>query len=418
MLRKLSVRNFKSLADVSIVLPRLSVLFGVNAAGKSNILDAVHTLSMVGTQRTLMDGLGGPMTRGYPIEAFGLPDNGIAGLISKPAATFSLEADLGIDRVNGSPGGNFRYRIDVEIATNSGVLSNCHEYLAALTKGGRPKGIPAIEVDGNRLKIRRQSGGGRPRFEALRQNYSILSDPRLGEPAHKYIERARTELLDWRTYYFDPRTAMRRAMPPADVIDIGVFGDYVAPFLYKLKAGHRKHFDTVIRTVRAIIPSIDSLDVLLDQRRGTLDLFVRQNGIDYSARVVSEGTLRLIGLCAIAASPWRGSLLAFEEPENGVHPRRLELIARLLASVSLQQGCQVLVATHSPLFCSAVLREAWQRGDDEIALFNVRRQGKETKIDRFEPSGPLFDQAEVADALDQGEDDLFGSLILRGLIDE
>lgn len=63
MLRKLHVRRFKSLANVSIVLPRFSVLFGVNAAGKSNILDAVHTLAMIGTQRTLMDALGGPRSR-------------------------------------------------------------------------------------------------------------------------------------------------------------------------------------------------------------------------------------------------------------------------------------------------------------------------------------------------------------------
>ncbi|MDE2822677.1 MAG: ATP-binding protein, partial [Chloroflexota bacterium] len=179
-----------------------------------------------------------------------------------------------------------------------------------------------------------------------------------------------------------------------------------------------KHFEAVIRTVGAIIPSIETLDVVLDQRRGTLDLFVRQAGIDYSSRVVSEGTLRVIGLCAIAVNPWSGSLLAFEEPENGVHPRRLETIAQLLTAVSLEQGRQVIVATHSPLFCNAVIKEGWQRSNEDVALFNVRRQGSATTIERFEPRAPLFLEQEVGEALDHAGDDLFGALVLRGLIDE
>ncbi|MDE2822678.1 MAG: hypothetical protein OXK79_04155, partial [Chloroflexota bacterium] len=236
----MTIRNYKSLSDVSVELPRLSVLFGANAAGKSNFLDAVQTLSLIGTQRTLMDALGGPMTRGYPIEAFSLPANGIAGLLSEPTARFFLGADLAVTRRNGTRGGSYRYGISVEIATNSGVLSNCDEYLTALSARGATKGVPAIETEGDRLKIRRQSGGGRPRFEELRQNYALLSDPRLGNPAHKYIERTRSELFDWRTYYLDPRLSMRVAVPPLDVIDIGVFGEHIAPFLYKLKASHPK----------------------------------------------------------------------------------------------------------------------------------------------------------------------------------
>ena len=67
MLRNLKVRGFKSLKDVSIDLPRMAVLFGPNAAGKSNLLDAIQALSRIGTQRTLADALGEPI-RGYPLR--------------------------------------------------------------------------------------------------------------------------------------------------------------------------------------------------------------------------------------------------------------------------------------------------------------------------------------------------------------
>ena len=55
MLERLTVHDFKSLQDVTVELPRVAVFFGPNAAGKSNLLDAIQLLSRIGTERTLMD---------------------------------------------------------------------------------------------------------------------------------------------------------------------------------------------------------------------------------------------------------------------------------------------------------------------------------------------------------------------------
>ena len=415
MLEKLTVRNFKSLADVSVEFPRLAVLYGPNAAGKSNLLDAIQALSRIGTQRTLADALSDPV-RGYPIEAFTFPADGLPGLLSRNATSFTLESRVTTGKET------YQYRIEVQIQPDSGRLTTADEHLALLTAGGEPKGRPAIErLGAETLDIRRRSKG-RPRQEPLGLNYAVLSDPRLGGPEYRWMERTREELTEWRTYYLDPRVAMRAAQPPSDVRDIGVHGEHIAPFLYKLKAEHGKHFAAVLRTLRSMVPSIETLDVSLDRRQGTLDLLVRQDGIDYSSRIVSEGTLRVLGLCAIAVNPWGGSLLAFEEPENGVHPRRLELIAQLLLSLALDQERQVIVTTHSPLFCDAVLKEAHWRTDGSVALFSVRRVGRTTEIRRFRPMGPIFDSAdnrEIAQALASGtEDGLFEALLLRGLADE
>ena len=413
MLERLTVRGFKSLQDVTVDLPRMAVLFGPNAAGKSNLLDAIQALSRIGTERTLADAVGGPI-RGHPIEAFSFPSGGMIELLTMRSARFSVSADV----VAGTGRERYRYRCEVEITPGSGRLGVGDEYLSALARDGSPKGTPAIEQVDDQLRVRRQSGGGKPRFEPLLQNYAILSDPRLGSPGFPYIERVRRELADWRTYYLDPRVAMRAAQPPSDVRDIGLLGDHITPFLYKLQAEHSKHFQAVFRALRSIVPSVEDLSVELDKRRGTLDLLIRQGGVDYSSRIVSEGTLRVLALCAIAVNPWGGSLLAFEEPENGVHPRRLELIAQLLLSLALEQERQVVVTTHSPLFCDAILRGASSRPDD-IGLFNVRRIGQATAIEPFDTMGPLFKDHEIAAALtSRTEDGLFESLLLRGLIDD
>ena len=95
MLKQLRVRGFKSLADATFAFPRLTVLFGANAAGKSNVLDAVQALSRIGTLRTLSDALAEPI-RGYAIEAFSFPPSGLPGLFASQGAAFTLEADLEI----------------------------------------------------------------------------------------------------------------------------------------------------------------------------------------------------------------------------------------------------------------------------------------------------------------------------------
>jgi predicted ATPase len=411
MLRRLRVVNFKSLADVTIDLPRVAVLFGPNAAGKSNFLDAVQALSRIGTLRTLSDALAEPI-RGYPIESFSFPSGGLQALLSSSNPNFSLEADLTAGR------DSYRYRVITEIEPNSGRLSVEDEYLAPLGSKGDPKGRPVIEKVGESLHIRRKSKPAHPRQESVGLNHSILSDPRLGGIEYKAIERVRQELSGWRTYYLDPRVAMRAAQPPSDVRDIGVLGGEIAPFLYRLKAENEKYFFAASRTLRSIVPNVEGITIDLDKRRGTLDILIRQDGIDYSSRVVSEGTLRVLALCAIVVNPWGGSLLAFEEPENGVHPRRLELIVNLLLSLAMERGRQVIATTHSPLFCDAVLRGARSHPND-VGLFNVRRAGQATLVQPFDITGPLFKDQQIAEALTSGtEDGLFESLMLRGMLDE
>ena len=416
MLTKLTVRNFKSLGDVTLELPRLAVLFGPNAAGKSNILDAIQALSWMGNARTLFDALGEPFpVRGYAFEAFSFASGGLPALVRQGSTRFTLEADLTAGE------GLYRYRIEPAFDFRSGQLSVSDEYLALLGSTGTPKGKAAIERVDSKFHIRRKGRPAHPRQEQVGLNHSILSDRSLGEEnGYPWLEHVRNELFDWRTYYFEPRMQMRAEESPSDVFDIGIHGEHIVPFLYKLRAEHPNRFDAVFRTLRSIVPSIDSISVELDERRGTLNLLVRQAGIDYSSRVLSEGTLRVLALCAIAVNPWGGSLLALEEPENGIHPRRLDLIAQLLLSLVGRDGHQVVATTHSPLFAGAIL-EAKRRSSNpsDIGLFNVRHTMQGTVVEPFVVSGPLFADAEIAAGLaSRADDGVFEGLLLRGFIDE
>jgi Predicted ATPase len=231
------------------------------------------------------------------------------------------------------------------------------------------------------------------------------------------FERARAEFAGWRAYYLDPRVSMRNPAPPSDTSDIGTLGENIAAYLFVLKHSYKKNYAAVTRALRAVIPSISAVDVDLDERRGTLDISVVQDGIPFSSRVVSEGTLRVLALCAIAVNPRPASLVAFEEPENGVHPRRIESIADLLTSMVMSGKTQLVVTTHSPVFAGAMLRRKLQR-PGLIELFVCRRDGSSTVVEPLQDLGLLFGDQQIADALSApNEDRMLETMLLEGWVD-
>ena len=264
--------------------------------------------------------------------------------------------------------------------------------------------------------VRRVGERGQPRHEPVGLHHSVVSNLQFSGEKYPTFDRLRTELSSWRSYYLDPRVAMREAEPPREVNDIGSLGNWIAPFLFRLKTDKPQHFAAIRRAVGSAIPSITGLDVKLDERHATLDLEVIQDGVPFSSRVASEGTLRVIALCAIAMNPWPASLVAFEEPENGVHPNRIEVIADLLHGMPRRGVGQVVVTTHSPTLVASMLRKA-REGAKETSLMAVRRSGVSTEIRDFPTVEPLFTDSEVASALTSHEDSLVAAMLSRGGLD-
>ena len=195
MLTKLTVRNFKSLVDVTVEFPRLAVLFGPNAAGKSNLLDAIAALSGIGNVRTLSDVLDRPLpVRGHAFEAFSFPAGGLPDLVKQRNARFSLEADLAVGTER------YRYRVAPSIELRSGRLTVADEYLALLGRTGNPKGTPAIERVDSKLRVRRKGKPAHPREEPIGLNHAILSDRSLAGEQYRWIETVRRELGEWSTH--------------------------------------------------------------------------------------------------------------------------------------------------------------------------------------------------------------------------
>ena len=87
---------------------------------------------------------------------------------------------------------------------------------------------------------------------------------------------------------------------------------------------------------------------------GEVELSLLERGIAVPARVVSEGTLRILGLLALSGVEQAPALIGFEEPENGIHPRRIGAIAELLRNTTTSRETQLIVTTHSPILLDLI----------------------------------------------------------------
>ena len=407
MLKRIHIRGYKSLEDVEVSLSQLVVLFGPNAAGKSNFLDALQLLSKLGTSRTLKEAFDPPY-RGKPLESFTIGDGGIKGLLEQESLRFSIEADLSLSdtvinavnrqiremRQSSSENGfkdgdkvpapvrerDLRYRIEVEMLPQSGVLRVTDEYLAALTAKGEPTGKrkPFIEGQGEKIHLRLE-GQAHPTYYDRYLDHSILSMPHY-PPHYPHLVAARRELENWLFFYFEPRERMRAANPVKEVRHLGLMGEELAAFLNTMKSLDANRFKAVEKALHTLMPNFEGIEVDVSDL-GEVELRLKEGGVAMPARVLSEGTLRLLGLLALTGAEDAPALVGFEEPENGVHPRRIRLIAELLKTQEVLGQTQHIVTTHSPILPDLL-------ADD--CLYAVRRLNRKTHIDRFATSwGPL-----------------------------
>ena len=399
MLKRLHVKGYKSLVDVELSLEPLTLLIGPNASGKSNLLDALQLLAGLATGRTLKQAFD-PPCRGKPLESFHIGKQGIKGLLERDRLTFSIEADLQISdalaetvdrqiremrrrpqeddgskdtarRGAGVRERNLRYRVEVEMLPRTGILRVADEYLAALNSRGQPTGKrkPFIERYGGRRLHLRHEGQAHPTYYDLYLDHTILSQPHY-PPHYPHLIAARCELERWLFFYFEPRERMRAANPVKEVRHIGLMGEELVAFLNTLKAVHPGQFQAVEKALRSLMPNIDGIDLDVTDL-GEVELRIIEGGVAMPASVLSEGTLRMLGLLALASAE-APALVGFEEPENGVHPRRIELIAELLRTQRSLGQTQYIVTTHSPRLPDLL-------ADD--SLFVVRRRNGQTRID-------------------------------------
>src|SRR5208282_6729607 len=124
----------------------------------------------------------------------------------------------------------------------------------------------------------------------------------------------------------------------------------------------------------SLIPSVRRLKIRNDTNERQYSFSLEFDGdLNFSSRVISDGTLRLLALLTILNDPDRRGTLCFEEPENGVHEGRVPMLVEFLRGAANATdpnipSFQVLLNTHSPKVMAALRNREIVAADSVVSI--------------------------------------------------
>jgi predicted ATPase len=159
------------------------------------------------------------------------------------------------------------------------------------------------------------------------------------------------DIDSYRVYHFHDTSDTAGVKGTADVEDHRVLSpqaENLAAFLYWMQQKKPDHFANIEDTVRQIAPFFDEFRLEPSRlNESKIRLAWKEKGSDayFNASSLSDGTLRFICLSTLLLQPDLPSMLLLDEPELGLHPAAVALLADLLTSAATRT--QVIVATQS-----------------------------------------------------------------------
>lgn len=314
-LDKLTIKGFKSIQSLEdFELRSLNVLIGGNGAGKSNFIDFFRLLRAM--MELPLPHLQSSSLRAYIANGGGSDDF----LFDGPKVTDYTEAVLHFGR-NG-----YRFKL-VPTSDETFLINDEARYY--------DKGVSGWWEMG--------SGHTTPRLLEERKKKGVAGGPSVAS----YVYDA---IASWKIYHFHDTSSiapMRRSESVDDCDYLRFDAANIAPFLLELKRNETKTYERIVESVRLVTPFFKEF-ILRPNKQDKVRLRWRQKSSDYPLKPchLSDGTIRFICLAAALLQPDPPSTVIIDEPELGLHPYAIEILAELIQAASKQT--QLIVSTQSP----------------------------------------------------------------------
>jgi len=308
-LDKLTIKGFKSIRElVDFELKNLNVIVGGNGAGKSNLISFFKMLS------ALIDG---NLNR-YVRDNGGASDLLFRGRKGTEKMVFETRF--------GSRG--FRFKL-VATPSDACAIEDEARYYQDGSTGWWELG---------------DSDEGTSRM--VTEVKSKKSDAKYSQPVYDSI-------ASWQIYHFHDTGSTAGIRLYGIVQDNKVLrtdASNIGAFLLKLKNQHNREYKEILNAIRFVTPFFD--DFILEPRQSgekeEVNISWTQKGSDYPMQPyhLSDGSIRFICLAAALLQPNPPSAIIIDEPELGLHPAAIVILAELVQQAA--QRTQVIVATQSP----------------------------------------------------------------------
>ena len=309
---KLTIRGFKSIRALEdFKLTNLNVLIGANGSGKSNFVSFFSLLRSIveqGMQKTVekQGGAGAHLFMGPEIteEIVGKVYFGLNGY------EFTLQPTVRDRLVFGE-----------EVAYFEGV-----EY----------------------GPTRRTLGSGHTESKLESRKNDMTSERTRDVPAYVY-----GAVSSWVVYHFHDTSetaAVRRSGSTRDYEELRPDAGNLAAFILRMRKHDEEAYDLIRDTICLVAPFFDDFKLRPERKRSRdsrVSLEWTQKGSNYPFQPwqLSDGTLRFICLAAALLQPEPPATILFDEPELGLHPYALSVLAGLLKQAASR--IQVIVSTQS-----------------------------------------------------------------------
>jgi len=118
--------------------------------------------------------------------------------------------------------------------------------------------------------------------------------------------------------------------------------------LFYLQSERREAFNAIQQLLGLMIPGFRRLNVLARGGPGEVLAFIDVAGIALTLADISDGQLRLLFWATMCHLPEPGTLICIDEPDQGLHPRVLPVVAEMFKAAS--EHAQIFLATHNSFF--------------------------------------------------------------------
>lgn len=314
MLERLSLSGFKTIRELDgLELGPMNVLIGPNGSGKSNLLSFFRMLGQMS---------GGPGN----LQLFIARAGGANTLLHNGAGvTEDILAHLQFtDREQ------TEYRFRLSYAAQDRLVFG-FEAIACL-RGRLPyNGEPALEL------------GAGHRESKLTDSSEFLG------AIEERVQRLLANCVVHQFHNTSDTARIRQRWSVSDSLALKEDGANLAPFLLRVRKQHPAHYQRITDTLRQIAPFFGDFELVPEDNTVLLRWREIASDLVFGPHQASDGTLRAMALVALLMQPKEElpSIIILDEPELGLHPRAISVLAGLLQSAAL--NTQVIVATQSPV---------------------------------------------------------------------
>jgi predicted ATPase len=390
----LEIDGFRSLKHISGWRPGdLSVLIGPNGSGKSNLLRVLELLAAAaqGGLGKLVQTCGGiePLIWDGAADAIRLKVKCSPVDKHRDEVKDSLTYDLRLDRV----GKSGEYRIGYELLGN----------YCKVEQKLQQQPFKLLERQGLSAKVfdEQQHALAAPEenVPSLETLLSLAADP---FTQNRFLPPFRAQMSAWSVYHdfhTNRDATIRQPAVTRHEKRVQPDGQNLIPVLHTLYTNERDFKKEINAAMRAAFG--DDFEELVfapaaDQR---IQLRVRWKSLkrEQSAADLSDGTLRFLFLLTVLSSPDPAPLIAIDEPETGLHPSMLPIVAE--CAVDAARRTQVILTTHSPQFLDAFGKIVptttvvkWNEGETELRTIDggeLERWLKDYSLGALHKTGEL-----------------------------